>query len=109
MKTSHSRGFENMRVVVESVSEDGTTAMCIDARGMGKQVNAAITRGKGGRPVAGETWMIDREFGNYTFAACVIPLPPEVTGSREGLHPVVASLLDALAAQGLVLDLTTPG
>lgn len=61
-----------------------------------------------GLPLAGERWRIAKSAGQWYLKTQIgSPSIPTITGARDGMDPVVAQLLDAMASQGMVIDATT--
>jgi len=81
------RGLAIKYVTVEQIT-DRDTALCIDLGGAVEiEVPLLPQRAKGGLPQVGETWILDRTFGNWNFAA----IWASTTGYNSGF-----SLVDAL-------------
>jgi len=100
-------GFSHKTVIITGVTEDGRFA-CKDNFGREVMVRTDVQRAKGARAQVGEHWIVSRDLGGWTFAACLsLPETPVVEGSRATADPVTLSLLDALAQLGLVIDGTT--
>lgn len=64
-------GFQTMRVTVDEVDPITGWATVTDSYGGKRNVLAAIRRGGGRMPLPGETWILDRTLGDWTFAALV--------------------------------------
>jgi hypothetical protein len=102
-----SLGFSHKTVIVTGLTDDGRY-VCRDNFGREVTVRGDVQRAKGARPQVGEHWMISRDLGGWTLAACLsVPPTPVVAGSRAAADPVTLSLLDALVQLGLVTDETT--
>lgn len=82
--------WQYKQVTVREIAADRPVARCIDTEG--QYLDAAMTAyWTGVRPQVGQTWLVDRELGVWTFRALLWlegadPLPPEPqTGSWEPL------------------------
>lgn len=64
-------GFTAKVVTVRSVSADGKTAVCTDRQNTQVSVPMLVQRSKGLLPAVGETWLVTRDLGQWTFAAFV--------------------------------------
>ena len=64
-------GFTTKMVTVQSISPDGTTAVCVDRQNTQVNVPMLIQASKGVLPAVGETWMVTQQLGMWTFAAIV--------------------------------------
>lgn len=102
-----SRGFDHKRVRIETLDRAKGIAWCRDDFGRQVEVRIDVLRAKGGAPAVGEFWYIDRQYGGWTLALCLGSVKPVVSGVRGSPEHLV-SLTAALAALGLVEDLTTP-
>lgn len=106
---TRSVGAYSKIVMVDEVSDENNLAMCTDTS-LGHSMHVALTpRRPQRKPQSGETWVVDREFGQWGF---VTPLPlrvPTVTGPVS--DPVLASLLQSLDQMGYIEDgsVTGPG
>lgn len=98
------RGLPYLKGVVTDVT--GNMAVVVDQYGKHRAVRVDIRRSKGPFPRVGETWVLDRELGPWTFSACLKADIPKVTGSTDAI-PALASLIAALAEIGLIEDHTT--
>ena len=85
---------------------NGRRAIVIDQFDRTMTVRIDVRRGKGPLPEVGETWLIDRTLGPWTFAACLNPKRIEITGSTDN-NPALKSLIAALERMGWIKDLTT--
>ena len=75
-------GLPWLLVTIESIqdsSDNGRVAVVRDQYGSLHEVQTNLRRSKGPPPLQGETWVIDRALGGWTFAACV------VTAANEGV------------------------
>jgi hypothetical protein len=97
-----------VQVSVQSVDSRGM-CMVVDARGhIFPLIHQDQMWGSGAYPQPGEDWMIERWNGDWTFTARKIANPTVITGSRSGaLEAIVAQLLTALDAAGVIKDETT--
>lgn len=95
-----------MVCTVDDVGEE--YARVTDSFGKRQDVRILPRRGGGPRPQVGETWIIDQPYGQWTFAALLIPNPPEVTGEDVG-NTGVRNLLTTLDDLGLILNNVTQG
>jgi hypothetical protein len=68
---TNSVGFTAKMVTVQSISPDGTTAVCVDRQNTQVNVPMLIQQSKGVLPAVGETWMVTQALGMWTFAAIV--------------------------------------
>lgn len=64
-------GFEQRTVVVSQVVPERNICIVIDNKRIQSEVSYLTQRAKGRLPKEGETWLIDRAFGIWTFAAYV--------------------------------------
>jgi hypothetical protein len=64
-------GFTAKLVTVQSISPDGTTAVCVDRQNTQVNVPMLIQQSKGVLPAVGETWMVTQNLGMWTFSAIV--------------------------------------
>jgi hypothetical protein len=70
-------GLTSRLVTVQSISADGTTAVCTDRQHTQVSVPMLVQRSKGSLPVVGETWLLTQELGSWTFAAVVAQSPTQ--------------------------------
>jgi hypothetical protein len=94
-------GFPYRQVTVQSIHE--TRAQVVDRYGAHIGLSTLYRRGGGPFPRVGETWIIDRALGFWTFSALVTKSPPIVTASTVGV-PALTELLSALHDAGLILN-----
>lgn len=99
------QGLPFEKVMIEQIVIEENYASVRNEFGRNRQVPLQ-TRAKGMLPAEGETWIVSREMGHWTFALCVLPQPPTITGSTDGL-PALVNLLEQLEAAGLIIDGTT--
>lgn len=104
MKLRDTIGLSYLMVVINDIT--GVMAAVTDQYGKSHDIRIDIRRGKGPYPRVGETWIVDRDVGPWTFAACLVPDIPKVTGTTDAI-PALVSLIEALAALGLIEDHTT--
>lgn len=100
---------ERLHVVVESLEEDprlGRIALVRDSYGNSRSINANLLSGGGTIPQPGEAWIIERVNSTWVFTTLLVPQRPVLTSTVESGTPA-RSLIDALAALGLVVDQTT--
>lgn len=64
-------GLTTRLVTVQSISPDGTTAICIDRTGTQVSVPMMIQPSKGTLPAVGDTWLLTQALGSWTFSAFV--------------------------------------
>ena len=96
-------------VVTVTGTRSNDRVMVHDSFGNEFEVNGTVRPKGSGEPQVDERWIIIKRMGLWFFSAMVgVPEPKQITGEREGLHPVIEQILDALAAAGLVSDLTIP-
>lgn len=108
--TGRTNPFETPRMVVSVMgSETGSDVVMVrDTFGNEFTVNASIRPKAMGFPKTGERWLMEKISGRWLFAFQIdVPQPKVILGDRAGMHPVVKQMLDAMAASGLVVDLTT--
>lgn len=99
------RGSPLKRVKVDEIIPAHSLAICVDTENHRVQVPLHVRRAKGGWPKVGETWLITREFGSWSFASILGDAePPLITASREGADPLAVQLLDTLLELGLVRE-----
>lgn len=72
-----SLGFTEKQVVVTSVDEEQSLALVTDRFGGVLTVRTDVLRSKGPRPKEGEQWVVDRTYGDWTFALCIGAPPAE--------------------------------
>lgn len=83
-----------LTVLVESIEDD--YALVRDEVGLARQVRLDLQRAKGAMPKAGETWIIDRALGFWSFAAII-----GYAGAAEAVEvPVPDNLADAMVLEG---------
>ena len=90
---------------VDEVS--GRNATVIDQYSIFRTVRTDVRRGAGPKPREGETWVIDRSMGVWTFSARIMAKieTPIVTGSTDE-NPALISLLEALDELGFIKNET---
>jgi len=81
---TQSVGFTAKLVTVQSVSADGTQAVCVDRQNTQTTVSMLVERSKGPLPAAGETWLLDQALGMWTFAAFVATSSGQFAGGSSG-------------------------
>lgn len=81
-------GFTTKLVTVRSVSADGKTAVCTDRQNTQVSVPMLVQRSKGLLPAVGETWLVTRDLGQWTFAAFVAQSPGQfqAPSSSSGVY-----------------------
>lgn len=99
------QGLPFEKVMVEQVLIEENFATVRNEFGKTRPVPLHV-RAKGSRPAEGETWLISRDLGFWTFALCLLPKPPVITGTTDNI-PALESLLSQLADAGLIVDETT--
>jgi len=77
-------GFTAKMVTVQSISPDGTTAVCVDRQNTQVSVPMLIQQSKGVLPAVGETWMVTQALGMWTFAAIVAQNPGQFQPANPG-------------------------
>jgi endonuclease/exonuclease/phosphatase family metal-dependent hydrolase len=99
---------KEMRVTIVGVNTDTGVIMVRDTFGNEITIDAA-NRPKGtGFPHDGEQWSMTKVQGQwYLKTQMGAPAIPTITGSRNGLHPILNQMLDALTSHGMVVDQTT--
>ena len=99
-------GLPSKMVRVDEVLTEQNYALCTDTS-IGNVLHVALTPRRPERiPQQGETWSIDREFGQWSFVA---PLPlviPSITGDVSASDPVLVLLIQTLADLGYIKDET---
>jgi hypothetical protein len=65
---THGIGWTTKQVKVQEILTDKKVASCVDDMGQTINVTTAVHR-TGITPQVGQTWMIDRTYGMWTFAA----------------------------------------
>ena len=100
-----SQGLPFERVMVEQVILDENFAVVRNEFGKTRQVPLHV-RARGLLPAEGESWVISRDLGFWTFALCILPKPPVITGETDNI-PALENLLAELSAAGLIVDNTT--
>lgn len=111
MGTPPSSGTLTTELVVGITGANHDTGMVMVNDPFGRQFEVDATiRPKGtGFPVVGEQWLLRKRGALWALDALIgAGVPDEITGSRYGMHPIVEQMLDALIAQGLLRDGTTP-
>jgi hypothetical protein len=68
---TQSVGITAKLVTVQSVSADGTQAVCVDRQNVQATVSMLVQRSKAPLPRAGETWLLTQDLGMWAFAAIV--------------------------------------
>lgn len=85
---------------VDEVS--GRTATVVDQFSIFRTVRTDVRRGSGPKPRPGETWVIDKSMGQWTFSARVNDIEtPVITGSTDE-NPALIALLEALDLLGWI-------
>jgi hypothetical protein len=94
-------------VSITAVDHLAQRAFCADMFGNEYQIDTSVRPKSGGFPNVGERWVI-RRLGNLWALDMIVGVEPNpvLRGSREGLHPVSAQVLDAMRHLGLVYDET---
>lgn len=64
-----SHGMASKRVMVMSIDQSRAIAQCQDEFGKAVQVRCDIMRAKGNVPEPREWWVVDRQYGDWSFAA----------------------------------------
>ena len=88
-------GFTAKLVTIQSISPDGTMAVCVDRQNTQVNVPMLIQQSKGVLPAVGETWMVTQNLGMWTFSAIVAQ-------SASQFHP-------ANPGSGVYTQATAPG
>lgn len=102
---SRGAGSDVKRVVVDEIIWDKGIALCKDDHGTVVQVPTALRRGGGGWAQVGQVWLIDRQYGQWSFSALASDhAPPVITAVRTGESALTLQLLDALLAAGLARE-----
>lgn len=103
----HPTKMTEMSVTIVGSSTTTGKIMCRNAYGDEFEIDGTVRRKGTGFPMPGERWFLIRK-GNVWIPDVQIGAPGVgvITGSRDGLHPVMAQVLDEMARQGLVLDQT---
>lgn len=98
--------IDRLIVTVDEIEPGGKVALVTDEFNRSLRIRTDYRRGKGAPPRPGEVWMIDQTMGPWTFAACIRPDPPVITGSTDN-NPALVSLIAMLAEAGIIIDQTT--
>lgn len=99
---------EQMKVIISAVDPGTGRVFCRDPLGGEIQIDATLRPKGTGFPAVGEQWTICRSGNAWLLGLQMgVVAVPLIEGSRDGLHPVVSQILDALAGHGLVQDATT--
>ena len=85
---SASVGYSTRLVTITAVTDDGSTAICVDRAGVEARVPMRIQRSKGQLPAAGEQWIISQDIASgWSFAAIAAtgdePFAPPPPGPPE--------------------------
>lgn len=95
-------------VTISAADPETGEVVCRDNLGNEFSVNGSLRPKGAGFPAPEERWVIRRTGSAWMLGTQIGAAPvPRVEGSRDGLHPVISQVLDALATHGLVLDTTT--
>lgn len=99
--------LQEMAVTIVGVNTTSGMIMCRDAYANQFEIDGNVRRKGTGMPQPGERWFLLRK-GNHWVADIQIGAPGirTITGSRDGLHPVMSQMLDAMSEAGLILDQT---
>lgn len=84
---SSGHGAAYKEVLVQAVDYKVSKAVVIDQLGKQMQVRCDIMRAKGNVPAVGERWLVDRQYGVWTFAAIM-------NGGTDGVIIPTASVTD---------------
>lgn len=100
-------GTSRMSVTIMGVEPESSRIMVRDSFGNEFFIDGSL-RAKGvGMPAMGERWVLAKIGGKWTLDLQIGAInPPVIEGDRGGLNPVLKQMLDAMAAHGLVVDLT---
>ena len=126
---SASTGYSTRLVTITAITDDGSTAICVDRSGVEARVPMRIQRSKGQLPAAGEQWIISQDIASgWSFAAIAsttdepfAPPPPgppapgsipgsaiepgSITGSEIAVQTISSlNLAMAAAATNIILD-----
>jgi hypothetical protein len=77
-------GFTTRVITIQSISPDGTTAVCVDRQNTQVSVPMLIQQSKGLLPAVGETWLIAQTLGMWTFSAFVGQSPGDFAPANPG-------------------------
>jgi hypothetical protein len=80
---SGSIGHQYRRVFVERILEDSQMAICRDSLRQELFVPLHTLRAKSAWPAYGETWMVERTMGDWTFAAIIGYVPPKISHAED--------------------------
>jgi hypothetical protein len=90
---------------VEEVQFDSQVASCRDENGITVDVPMGIRSGNSGWPQEGETWLLTKQFGRWTFNSIVGSTHPIViTAPSDTADELASQLLDALVQLGMVVE-----
>jgi hypothetical protein len=81
-------------VTVVSVNNDTMIALVRDVHGLFMEVRCDIMRAKGNLPVQGEQWMVDQQYGQWTFAAILNGGTTGVTVPQENVNGLPEIITD---------------
>ena len=103
--TLGSTGFNHMKFVIQEIND--RYAYGIDGFGREVKVPMTVQPSKAPLPAAGETWIIEKSSGAWTFSKILYPpAVPVVTGSVSD-GSALTSLLEALDTAGIIVNNTT--
>ena len=99
---------QELVVTITGVDAETGKVLAVDKYGNETEFDTSV-RSKGlGYPDVGEKWLMLKQGGGWVFSSQIGAAQiATIGGSRQGLHPVVTQMLDAMASQGLVIDATT--
>lgn len=101
--------YQISELVVTIVGSQGSLVQVRDSMGREVEIDGTLRPKGTGYPAPGERWVIVKRMGRWTLDAMVgAPAVPTISGDREGLHPIIEQVLDALVAQGAIVDRTIP-
>ncbi len=92
-------GFVKVRVM----SIGDTHALTLDDNGSQYDVPLAMRTGGAGHPRVGQTWILTKVAGKWTFTTLIDKRKaPVITAPRDGADPLTVQILDVLLYYGLV-------
>jgi hypothetical protein len=103
---ANSRGGDLISITCRIDDVTGRIATVVDQFGNFRTVRTDIRRGSGPKPRAGETWIIDRSMGTWTFASRVTRTETPVIYGSTDENPALIALLSALDLLGLIENKT---
>lgn len=103
---TQSVGLSSKIVTVSDVMLDQNSTICVDDfySNISIPLNPRRTDRK---PQVGEKWIVDREFGKWSFVCPLLGRIPSLTGNTGSSDPVLINLITILSDLGYIKDDTT--